>query len=76
VFSGSVLIAQRNDVLFEYVCGEANKPYRAPANIETKFNFGSANKMFTAVAIAQLDNAPIAAGAIAVAACPAVAAAQ
>jgi CubicO group peptidase (beta-lactamase class C family) len=54
VFSGAVLIAQGDEVLFEYACGEANKRYRVLNNIETKFNLGSANKMFTAVAVAKL----------------------
>lgn len=54
VFSGSVLVSSGDDVLFEYACGESNKRCRTPNNAETKFNLGSANKMFTAVAVAQL----------------------
>lgn len=54
VFSGTVLIARGSEVLFEYACGAANKRYDVPNNPDTKFNLGSANKMFTAVAVAQL----------------------
>jgi CubicO group peptidase (beta-lactamase class C family) len=54
VFSGTVLIARGSEVLFEYACGSANKRYGVPNNPETRFNLGSANKMFTAVAVAQL----------------------
>src|ERR1041385_8426676 len=33
---------------------ESAKAYNAPNRIDTKFNLGSMNKMFTAVAVAQL----------------------
>lgn len=54
VFSGTVLVARGSEALFEYACGDANKRYDVPNNPDTKFNLGSANKMFTAVAVAQL----------------------
>ncbi|MGI4984544.1 MAG: serine hydrolase domain-containing protein, partial [Janthinobacterium lividum] len=54
VFSGAVLIARGADVLFEYACGETNKRYRVPNDLDTRFNLGSLNKMFTATAVAQL----------------------
>jgi CubicO group peptidase (beta-lactamase class C family) len=54
VFSGTVLVARGADVLFEFACGAANKRYDAPNNLDTRFNLGSANKMFTAIAVAQL----------------------
>jgi len=54
VFSGTLLIAKGDKVLLEYACGEASKRFHVPNNIETKFNLGSMNKMFTATAIAQL----------------------
>ena len=54
MFSGTALIAHGSEVLFEYACGTANKRYDTPNNPDTKFNLGSANKMFTAVAVAQL----------------------
>lgn len=53
-FSGAVLIAKGEQVLFEKVCGEASKRFHVPNNIDTKFNLGSMNKMFTSVAILQL----------------------
>jgi CubicO group peptidase (beta-lactamase class C family) len=54
VFSGAVLLARGDDILLARVCGEASKRFHIPNNIDTKFNLGSMNKMFTAVAIAQL----------------------
>jgi CubicO group peptidase (beta-lactamase class C family) len=54
VFSGAVLVARGDEVLFSQACGEASKSFHVPNNIETKFNLGSMNKMFTATAIVQL----------------------
>lgn len=54
VFSGSLLIAKGDEILFTRACGEASKRFHVPNNIETKFNLGSMNKMFTSVSIAQL----------------------
>lgn len=54
VFSGTVLIAKGEEILFEKACGEASKRYHVANDINTKFNLGSINKMFTAVAIMQL----------------------
>ena len=56
-FSGAVLVAKDGRVLFEKAYGEANKDFGAPNRADTKFNLGSMNKMFTAVAIAQLAEA-------------------
>lgn len=53
-FSGTVLIARGDQVLFERACGEANKSFHIANNIDTKFNLGSMNKMFTATAVMQL----------------------
>lgn len=53
-FSGSVLLAKDGKVLYEGAFGHANKDFNAPNTIETKFNLGSMNKMFTSVIIAQL----------------------
>ena len=53
-FSGAVLLARGDRVLFEYACGEASKSYHANNNIDTRFNLGSMNKMFTATAVMQL----------------------
>lgn len=54
LFSGSALLARDDKVLFETSCGEASKRYRVANNIDTRFNLGSMNKMFTAVTIARL----------------------
>jgi CubicO group peptidase (beta-lactamase class C family) len=54
VFSGSAMIAQGDKVILSMACGEASKRYHVKNNIDTKFNLGSMNKMFTAVSIAQL----------------------
>ncbi len=54
VFSGTLLIAKRDKVLMTFVGGEASKRFHVPNNIDTKFNLGSMNKMFTATSIIQL----------------------
>lgn len=57
LFSGSVLVARNNLVLFQGAYGWASRAYSAPNKVDTRFNLGSMNKMFTAVAIAQLVQA-------------------
>lgn len=54
VFSGAVLLAKDGKVLLARAWGIANKDFEAPNRVDTRFNLGSMNKMFTAVAIAQL----------------------
>ncbi len=54
VFSGTVLLARNGRVLLEKAVGLANRDFRAPVTADTKFNLGSMNKMFTAVAVARL----------------------
>ncbi len=54
VFSGSVLVAKNGKPIFQNSYGLASKAYNVPNRVNTKFNLGSMNKMFTAVAIAQL----------------------
>jgi CubicO group peptidase (beta-lactamase class C family) len=54
VFSGTVLVASGDNVLYQYAGGEASKRFHVANDINTKFNLGSMNKMFTATAIAQL----------------------
>lgn len=54
LFSGAVLIALNGVPIFKKAYGLANKSFNVPNQIDTKFNLGSMNKMFTAVAIAQL----------------------
>ena len=54
VFSGTVSITHDNRVVHSSAHGFANLRWSIPNNIDTKFNLGSMNKMFTSVAIAQL----------------------
>lgn len=53
-FSGAVLIARGDRVIWERACGEATKAWHIPNRTDTKFNLGSMNKMFTATAAMQL----------------------
>jgi CubicO group peptidase (beta-lactamase class C family) len=53
-FSGTVLIAKDGVPILEEAHGYASLAYQVPNRIDTKFNLGSMNKMFTGVAIAQL----------------------
>ena len=57
VFSGAVLLAKGGKPLFSGAYGEANKDFGVKNTIDTKFNLGSMNKMFTSVAIMQLVEA-------------------
>ena len=54
VFSGTILVAKNGKPIFTSVYGMANTAYRIPNRLDTKFNLGSMNKMFTAVAVCQL----------------------
>jgi CubicO group peptidase (beta-lactamase class C family) len=56
-YSGTVLVAKGANILLTDVAGEASKAFHVPNNIDTKFNLGSMNKMFTATAIARLVEA-------------------
>ena len=53
-FSGAVLIAKKGSPIFQKTCGLASKEYNIPVRIDTKFNLGSINKIFTQIAIGQL----------------------
>jgi CubicO group peptidase (beta-lactamase class C family) len=53
-FSGVVVVARNGEPIFERAYGEASKSYGVANAVDTKFNLGSMNKMFTAVSIAQL----------------------
>lgn len=53
-FSGAVLIAKDGRTLWSAAFGIADRNFNVPNRIDTKFNLGSMNKMFTAVAVAQL----------------------
>jgi CubicO group peptidase (beta-lactamase class C family) len=54
VFSGVVLVAQHGKPFFRQAYGQADKSLNAPNRVNTRFNLASMNKMFTAVAVAQL----------------------
>jgi len=53
-FSGAILIGRGDTVLFERAYGFADREGHIANISDTKFRLGSMNKMFTAVAIAQL----------------------
>lgn len=53
-FSGTILVTSSKNIIYENASGLANKEQNVPNNIDTKFNLGSATKMYTGVAIAQL----------------------
>ena len=55
--SGTVLVAKGPAVLLTDFAGEANKGDHVRINLDTKFNLGSMNKMFTATAVARLVEA-------------------
>jgi len=54
-FSGSVLIARYGKPLFTDFRGMQDREKKIPNRLDTKYNLGSMNKMFTAVAVAQLE---------------------
>jgi CubicO group peptidase (beta-lactamase class C family) len=56
-FSGAILVAKADRVLLKAAYGDSSKRYGVRNQVDTKFNLGSMNKMFTAVAIAQLAQA-------------------
>ena len=53
-YAGVVLVAKDGRPLFHRAYGYASKRFKVPNNLDTKFNLGSINKSFTAVAITQL----------------------
>ena len=56
-FSGVLLLGRRAQPLFEQAVGMADHEHEVANTIDTRFNLGSINKTFTAVAIAQLVEA-------------------
>jgi len=53
-FSGTVLVAKGEDILFKGAVGYANRRWKSKNKIETKLSIGSMNKMFTAISALQL----------------------
>lgn len=56
-FSGVVLVAKGERTIFHQAYGLADRSWRIVNRLDTRFNLASMNKMFTAVAIAQLIEA-------------------
>jgi CubicO group peptidase (beta-lactamase class C family) len=54
LFSGVVLVADENEVLFHKAYGIGERSFDSPNRLDTKFNLASMDKMFTGVAIGQL----------------------
>jgi CubicO group peptidase (beta-lactamase class C family) len=52
-FSGTILVAKDGAPFFKAAYGLASVAHNVPNKIDTKFNLGSMNKMFTAVSIMQ-----------------------
>ena len=46
-YSGTVLVAKGSNILLTDFAGEASKAFHVPNTIDTKFNLGSMNKMFS-----------------------------
>lgn len=55
LFNGSILIAQKGQVIFRKGCGMANYELNVKNTADTKFRLGSLSKQFTAFAIVQLE---------------------
>ncbi|MGC4044696.1 MAG: serine hydrolase domain-containing protein [Armatimonas sp.] len=53
-FSGVILVAKDGKPVYQRAVGLASRAWNLPNRMDTRFNLGSINKMFTAVAIAQL----------------------
>jgi CubicO group peptidase (beta-lactamase class C family) len=53
-FSGVVLVARNGQPIYSAAYGMANRARSVPNALDTRFNLGSMNKMWTAIAIAQL----------------------
>ena len=54
-FSGVVLLAQGDRVVFQRAYGLADRATGRANTVDTKFNLGSINKLFTMVAVRQLE---------------------
>ena len=54
-FSGVVLVAKDGKPVFRQAYGFADLGLQVPNRVDTKFNLGSINKMFTRIAIEQLE---------------------
>jgi D-alanyl-D-alanine carboxypeptidase len=57
LFSGVILIAKDDKIIFEKAYGKASLAWNTPMTLQTRLNVASIGKMFTGVAIAQLVEA-------------------
>ena len=55
-FSGVVLVAKGDEIIFEKAYGYACKNFEVPNQIDTIFNIGSLNKVVTKIAILQEEH--------------------
>jgi CubicO group peptidase (beta-lactamase class C family) len=55
-FSGTVLVARHEHIVYQRGFGFANLEWRIPNDLQTKFEIGSMTKQFTALLILQLVN--------------------
>src|SRR5262245_30339293 len=53
-FSGVVLVADQGKPIFHKAVGLASKEFKVPNSLETRFNLGSINKIFTQILVGQL----------------------
>lgn len=53
-FSGTVLVSNNDKIIYEKAFGYADREWKSPNTLETKFEIGSLTKQFTAAAILQL----------------------
>lgn len=54
LFSGAVLISHSGQTIFEHGYGYANRAWKIPNTIHTRYRIASLSKMFTALAVFQL----------------------
>lgn len=53
-FAGTVMVSRHGGVIYESASGLADRAAMTPVTMDTRFRIGSANKMFTAIAVLQL----------------------
>ena len=56
-FSGTVLVARKGDIVYERAVGLANRETGTPMSLDTKLQIASTTKLFTQIAIRQLEQA-------------------
>lgn len=56
LFNGSILVAEKGNVIYKKAAGMANMEWNVPNTTQTKFRVGSITKQFTSMLIMQLVN--------------------